>query len=202
MIPPDTNAAFVAAVEDVLEVYQRPHDMRRPLVCLDETSKQLIRETRTPIAMRPGQPARHDYEYERNGTANLYMLLAPLESWRRVEVSNRRAALDYAQILKDLADVHFPCADKIVRVQDNLSTHTPASLYAAFPPCVDIAMGGSTNTVLHLLAAAHEAEVDFTMDDTPMRYPGNYGFIPMRRQPRNLRRRQPRGPRPPPHLPA
>ena len=134
MIPPDANAAFVAAMEDVLEVYHRPHDPRRPLVCLDETSKQLVRETRVPIAMRPGQPARHDYEYERNGTANLFMLLAPLEGWRRVEVSDRRAAVEYAQILKDLADVHFACADKIVLVQDNLSTHTPASLYAAFPP--------------------------------------------------------------------
>lgn len=134
MIPPDGNAAFVAAMEDVLEVYHRPHDPRRPLVCLDETSKQLIRETRTPIAMRPGQAARHDYEYERNGTANLFMLLAPLEGWRRVEVSDRRAALDYAQVLKDLADVHFPDADRIVLVQDNLNTHTPASLYAAFPP--------------------------------------------------------------------
>ena len=121
-------------MEDVLEVYHRPHDPRRPLVCLDETSKQLIRETRRPIAMRPGQPARLDYEYERGGVANIFMLLAPLEGWRRVEVSDRRAALDYAQILKDLADVHFPEADKIVLVQDNLSTHTPASLYAAFPP--------------------------------------------------------------------
>ena len=134
MIPPDANAAFVAAMEDVLEVYHRPHDPRRPLVCLDETSKQLIRETRRPIAMRPGQPARLDYEYERGGVANIFMLLAPLEGWRRVEVSDRRAALDYAQVLKDLADVHFACADKIVLVQDNLSTHTPASLYAAFPP--------------------------------------------------------------------
>ena len=133
MIPPDANAAFVAAMEDVLDVYLRPHDPRRPLVCLDETSKQLIRDTRRPIAMRPGQPARHDYEYEPNGTANLFMLLAPLEGWRRVEVSDRRAALDYAQILKDLADIHFPDADRIVLVQDNLSTHTAASLYAAFP---------------------------------------------------------------------
>ena len=134
MIPPDASAAFVAAMEDVLEVYHRAHDPRRPLVCLDETSKQLIRETRRPIAMRPGQSARHDYEYERNGTANIFMLLAPLEGWRRIEVSDRRAAEDYAQVLKDLADIHFPNADKIVLVQDNLSTHTPASLYAAFPP--------------------------------------------------------------------
>ena len=134
MIPPDNNAAFVAAMEDVLDVYTRPHDKGRPLVCLDETSKQFIKETRTPIAMRPGQPARHDYEYERNGVANIFMLLAPLEGWRQVVVSDRRTALDYAQVLKDLADVHFPEADTIVLVQDNLNTHKPASLYEAFPP--------------------------------------------------------------------
>ena len=79
MIPPDANAAFVATMEDVLEVYQRPHDPQRPLVCLDETSKQLIIDTRAPIPAKPGQPARHDYEYERNGVANLFMVFAPLE---------------------------------------------------------------------------------------------------------------------------
>jgi hypothetical protein len=85
VIPPDANAAFVAAMEDILEVYHRPHDPERPVVCLDETSKQLIIETRAPIATKPGQPARRDYEYERNGTANLFMLFAPLEGWRHVE---------------------------------------------------------------------------------------------------------------------
>jgi hypothetical protein len=121
-------------MEDVLEVYTRPHDPDRPLVCLDETSKQLIAETRTPIPMKPGRPARRDYEYERNGVANLFMLFAPLEGWRRVVVTDRRAAADYAQILKDLADVHFPAAEKIVLVQDNLSTHTKGALYEAFAP--------------------------------------------------------------------
>ena len=121
-------------MEDVLEVYQRPRDPDRPLVCLDETTKQLIKETRVPIPAKPGQPARHDYEYERNGTANLFMLFAPLEGWRHVEVTDRRTALDYAQILKALSDTHFPAASKIVLVQDNLSTHKPASLYEAFPP--------------------------------------------------------------------
>ncbi len=134
MIPPKANAAFVAAMEDVLEVYHRPHDPRRPLVCLDETSKQLVAETRTPEAMRPGQPARHDYEYKRNGTANIFMLFAPLEGWRHVEVTERRTAIDYAKILRDLSDTHFPKAEKIVLVQDNLNTHTPASLYEAFEP--------------------------------------------------------------------
>lgn len=134
MIPPEANAAFVAAMEDTLEVYQRPHDPARPLVCLDETSKQLIAETRQPIAMQPGQPARFDYEYKRNGTANAFMLFAPLEGWREVKVTDRRTAVDYAHVLKALADIHFPAADKIVLVQDNLNTHVPASLYEAFAP--------------------------------------------------------------------
>ena len=133
MIAPEANAAFVANMEDVLEVYRRPHDPRRPLVCLDETSKQLIKETRTPIAAKPSQPVRRDYEYERNGVANLFMMFAPLEGWRHVKVTDRRAAVDYAHALKDLSDTHFPAADKIVLVQDNLSTHTTASLYEAFP---------------------------------------------------------------------
>ena len=133
VIPPEANAGFVAAMEDVLETYQRPRDPDRPLVCLDETSKQLIAETRAPIPPKPGRPARHDYEYQRNGVANLFMIFAPLEGWRRVEVTDHHAAVDYAKVLKDLSDVHFPAAEKIVLVQDNLSTHTPASLYAAFP---------------------------------------------------------------------
>lgn len=134
MIPPKANAAFVAAMEDVLEVYTRPHDPARPLVCLDETSKQLVAETRAPLPMLPGQPARHDYEYERKGTANLFMLFAPLEGWRHVEVTDRRTAIDYAKILRDLSDTHFQRAEKIVLVQDNLNTHSPASLYEAFAP--------------------------------------------------------------------
>src|SRR5271166_1618290 len=133
VIPPDANAGFVAAMEDVLETYQKPRDPDRPLVCLDETSKQLVVETRTPIPAKPGQPARHDYEYERNGVANLFMVFAPLEGWRHVKVTDRHAAADYAQMLKELSDVHFPDAEQIRLVQDNLSTHTPASLYATFP---------------------------------------------------------------------
>jgi hypothetical protein len=133
VIPPDANAAFVAAMEDVIEVYHRPHDPDRPVVCVDETSKQLIIETRTPIPAKPGQPRRLDYEYKRNGTANLFMMFAPLEGWRDVKVTDHRAAVDYAQILKELSDTHFPQASKIVLVQDNLNTHKPASLYEAFP---------------------------------------------------------------------
>ena len=134
MIPPKANAAFVAAMEDVLEVYTRPYDPARPLVCLDETSKQLTFETRTPIPTRPGREARFDYEYERAGVASMFMLFAPLEGWRHVAVRERRTAIDFAHILKALADTHFPKADRITLVQDNLNTHNPASLYKAFPP--------------------------------------------------------------------
>ena len=121
-------------MEDVLDVYTRAHDPARPLVCLDEVSKQLVEETRTPQPMQPGLPARHDYEYKRNGTANMFMLFAPLEGWRHVEVTARRTAIDYAKILRDLSDIHFPKAEKIVLVQDNLNTHAPSSLYEAFEP--------------------------------------------------------------------
>jgi hypothetical protein len=121
-------------MEDVLAVYTRPHDPACPLVCLDETSKQLIAETRLPIAMKPRRPARFDYEYERNGTANLFMMFAPLEGWRHVKVTDRHTAVDYARVLKDLSDVHFPQARTIVLVQDNLNIHCKASLYEAFPP--------------------------------------------------------------------
>jgi len=121
-------------MEDILDVYQRPHDPECPMVCVDETSKQLIAETRVPIAAKPGRAARYDYEYRRNGTANLFMMFAPLEGWRHIKVTDRHTALDYAQVLKELSDTHFPNAKKIVLVQDNLNTHKPASLYEAFPP--------------------------------------------------------------------
>ena len=134
MIPPEANADFVAAMEDVLEVYQRPRDPQHPLVCLDEQSKQLIKETRTPIAAAPGRVERGDYEYERNGTANLFMLFAPLEGWRHVHVTERRTKRDFAEVVRALVDVHFPAAEKIVLVMDNLNTHKVASLYEAFPP--------------------------------------------------------------------
>jgi hypothetical protein len=133
LIPRDADASFVAGMEDVLEVYQRPHDPAYPVVCVDEASKQLLGETRVPIATNPGQTTQLDYEYERNGTANLFMLFAPLEGWRHVKVTDQHGALDYAQVLKDLSDTHFPDAKKIILVQDDLSTHKPASLYEAFP---------------------------------------------------------------------
>lgn len=133
MIPPEANAAFVAGMEEVLEVYRRPHDPKRPLVCLDETSKQLISETRAPIPMKPGSPARYDYEYERNGVANLFMMFAPLEGWRHVKVTDRHTAIDYAQVLKEISDVRFADAEQITLVQDNLNIHDKSSLYKAFP---------------------------------------------------------------------
>ncbi len=120
-------------MEDVLAVYMRPRDPDRVLVCLDETSKQLTAETRAPIPMKPGRAARLDYEYERNGTANLFMLFAPLEGWRHVKVTDRHTAIDYAHVLKELADIHFPHAKTIVLIQDNLNIHSTASLYEAFP---------------------------------------------------------------------
>ena len=110
-------------MEDVLAVYTRPRDGDCPLVCLDETSKQLIAETRVPMPMKAGRPARFDYEYERNGTANLFMMFAPLEGWRHVKVTDRHTAVDYARVLKDLADIHFAHSKTIVLVQDNLSIH-------------------------------------------------------------------------------
>jgi hypothetical protein len=132
VIPPKANGAFVAAMEEVLAIYTRPRDPDRPLVCLDETSKQLTAETRVPIPPKPGRAPRFDYEYERNGTANLFMLFAPLEGWRHVEVTDRHTAVEYAHVLKDLADRHFARARTIVLVQDNLNIHGKASLYEAF----------------------------------------------------------------------
>jgi len=121
-------------MEDVLEVYHRPHDENRPLVCLDEASRQLIGETIQPIPAEPGQPERVDYEYVRNGTANLFMAFQPLIGWRDVIVTERRTAVDLAEVLRWLVeDVHAE-AEKIVLVTDNLNTHTPACLYEAFPP--------------------------------------------------------------------
>ncbi len=121
-------------MEDVLDVYKRPRDPDRPLVCLDESSRQLTRDMRTALPVKPGRVKRIDYEYQRNGTANLFMFFAPLEGWRRVKVTDRRTAIDYAHALRELADVQFPKAAKIVLVQDNLNTHKLASLYEAFPP--------------------------------------------------------------------
>jgi hypothetical protein len=121
-------------MEDVLGVYTRPHDPRRPLVCLDETSKQLLRDARAPLPAQPGRPQREDYEYEREGVVNLFLACAPLEGQRWVTVTDRRTMVDWAHLIKELVDVRYPDAERLVLVQDNLNTHTPASLYEAFPP--------------------------------------------------------------------
>jgi hypothetical protein len=121
-------------MEDVLEVYHRPYDPKRPVVCFDEQSKQLIRETRASIPPRPGQPERVDYEYERNGTANLFMTFEPLSGRRRVKVTDRRTKIDFAHVIRELVDEQYSAAEKIVLVMDNLNTHKLGSLYEAFAP--------------------------------------------------------------------
>ena len=121
-------------MEDVLEVYRRPYDPERPVVCLDETSKQLIGEVSTPVPAVPGQVAHYDYEYVRNGVANLFMIFEPLAGKREVEVTDRRTKKDYALCLRKIADEMYKGAEVIVLVQDNLNTHSPASLYEAFEP--------------------------------------------------------------------
>nr|VFK12106.1 MAG: Transposase DDE domain-containing protein [Candidatus Kentron sp. LPFa]VFK28192.1 MAG: Transposase DDE domain-containing protein [Candidatus Kentron sp. LPFa] len=134
MIPPEENAEFVACMEDVLEVYQRPYDPEYPVVCLDEQPTQLIGETRQPIPMKPSQPQRYDYEYERLGTAVNFMITEPLAGWRKVNVRQTRTAVDLAQEVKELLDVDYPDVEKVVLVWDNLNTHVSASLYKAFEP--------------------------------------------------------------------
>jgi DDE superfamily endonuclease len=134
VIPPKANAEFVCAMEDVLEVYHRPYDPKKPQVCLDEASKQLVAETRTPLPAGPGQPAREDYEYERHGTANLFMIFEPLAGQRHVQVTERRTATDFAHVIRHVVDHLYPEAETIVLVMDNLNTHKLASLYEAFEP--------------------------------------------------------------------
>jgi hypothetical protein len=121
-------------MEDVLEVYTRPYDPKRPQVCLDETSKQLVAETRLPLPGAPGQPARYDYEYARCGVCNLFLCFEPLRGWRQVTVTAQRTRTAWAEVIRALVDEVYPDAERIVLVLDNLNTHTPGSLYAAFPP--------------------------------------------------------------------
>lgn len=121
-------------MEDVLDVYKRPYNPKRPMVCLDETSKQLIGETRIPVTASPGQPARYDYEYKRNGVANLFMIFEPLIGKRRVKVTERRTKIDWAYCVREMVDQIYPDAEQIVLVMDNLNTHNKSSLYEAFEP--------------------------------------------------------------------
>jgi hypothetical protein len=121
-------------MEDVLDVYHRPDDPSRPVVCLDETSRQLLGDARGPLPPAPGRPARRDPEYVRGGVVNLFLVTAPLSGWRAVRLSDQRTRVDFAQCIKELVDGHYPDAERVVLVLDQLNTHSPASLYAAFPP--------------------------------------------------------------------
>lgn len=121
-------------MEDVLDVYARPFDPKRPQVCFDESNKEQHIEVEAPLPMEPGQPQRYESTFERNGVSNLFLFFAPLHNWRHVKVTEQRASRDWAQCMKELVDIHFPDAEKIVVVMDNLSTHTPAALYATFAP--------------------------------------------------------------------
>lgn len=134
MIPPQANAEFVYHMEDVLDLYHEPYDPYYPLVCFDETSKQLILETRVPLPSAPGQVARYDYEYERKGVRNLFLFCEPLRGWRHIIVTEQRTKVDWAYCMKQLVDEFYPDAVRIRLVQDNLNTHNPAALYEVFEP--------------------------------------------------------------------
>lgn len=121
-------------MEDVLDLYEEPYDSKRPVVCFDELPYQMVSETRTPLPAKPGRVERYDYEYERRGTANLFALFEPKGGWRHLDVTERRTALDFACQMEALVDEHYPQAEKVRVVMDNLNTHTPAALYRAFEP--------------------------------------------------------------------
>ena len=133
-IPPGRSADFARAMEDVLEVYHRSYAGNEALVCMDETSKQQVRETRVPRPAAPGSVSAYDYEYERNGVSSLFMLFAPLKGWRRVEVRERRTKVDWAHVIKRLVDEDYADRERIALVMDNLNTHKFGSLYEAFEP--------------------------------------------------------------------
>ncbi len=134
MIPPEQNGGFVAHMEDILDVYQKPYDPEKPVICMDEQPVQLIKETRQPLPAEPGQPERVDYEYERNGTANIFMITEPLGGRRQVYIRQQRTAKDWAEEIKHLLEVDYPEAEEVLLVCDNLYTHTLGSLYEAFSP--------------------------------------------------------------------
>ena len=134
VIPPQQNSQFVAAMEQVLDVYKRPYNKSFPVVCMDESPKQLIKETRTPEAMKPGVPAKHDFEYERCGVANIFLASEPLKGKRYVEVTERKTKVEWAKFIKQIADDWYKDARKITLVMDNLATHKPAALYEVYTP--------------------------------------------------------------------
>lgn len=134
MIRPKRDAAFVAAMETILDTYAEPVDPEAPLICLDETSTTLQTDRRDPVPMMPGHPAREDPEYGRAGSANLFVAYAPHLGWRQIGIAERRTAVDWALVMRDLVDVHFPAAATLIVVCDNLNIHRISSLYTAFPP--------------------------------------------------------------------
>jgi len=134
VIPPLGNSDFVAHMESVLDVYKTPYDKRFPVVCMDESPKQLIKQTRIPIARKPGQDAKEDYEYARKGVANIFMANEPLKGKRFVKILKRKTKKEWAHFAKDIADKYYPKAEKIRLVMDNLNTHKPSALYETFPP--------------------------------------------------------------------
>jgi hypothetical protein len=134
VIPPEHNADFVAHMEEVLDLYQRPYDPRCPLVNMDEKPVQLIQETRTPLPAKPGKPQRYDYDYERVGTAHVFLFTEPLTGWRTLDIAEHRTAVDWAHQIKHLLDNCYPDADKVLLVCDHLNTHKLASLSEAFAP--------------------------------------------------------------------
>lgn len=134
LIPSAEDAAFVSAMEDILDVYCRPYDPLRPVVCLDESPKELRAHVRPPLPVEPGKPQRIDDHYQRNGTRNIFIACEPLRGWRETQVTERRTKQDWAHFVRELVDVHYPNAERIVLVMDNLNTHRPASLYEAFEP--------------------------------------------------------------------
>jgi hypothetical protein len=147
-IPPKQNAEFVFHMENVLEVYQRPYDPRFPLICMDELSKQLTIETHVPLPAQPGRLACFDYEYIRNGTANVFIFTEPLTGWRHVAVTDQRKRTDWAHEIRNLVDVYRPKAKRITLVMDNLNTHSLGSLYEAFPP-------EEARRIIHRLEVVH-----------------------------------------------
>jgi hypothetical protein len=134
VIPKEQNAAFVAAMEDVLSVYERPYDAKRPVVCMDEKPYQLLKDIVEPIAMKPGTAKKEDYEYERKGTSSIFMFTEVLGAWRSVKALERRTKKDWAKLIKWLIDEQYPNAEKIVLVTDNLNTHNLSSFYETFAP--------------------------------------------------------------------
>lgn len=134
VIPPKQSAEFVAHMEDILDLYHRPYNPKEPVICMDEQPKQLIEEVRKPLPAQPGKLERFDYEYERKGTANLFLFTEPLAGWRRVSVRERRTAVDWAEEIRRLLEEDYPEAEKVILVCDQLNTHKIASLYQAFEP--------------------------------------------------------------------